>query len=229
MSRLMDEVVPARLRNEVFVYLDDIFVVSSSLESVKRLIGLLFKIKNWLPAPYYLLLRSYLSKRCFYVQQRNDTSTLFLINAGVPQGSVLGPVLYTLYTADMPATNNCTIATYADDTAILATLETKHLKLLQKQSALAREDTDRRRQGTHSAPNCWGPMPSGTSPCQANTRLLKELGPAGVTVLWASFMDLWMVLKTTSRLMGVSLERNVAVHTLAPPSNGEPMADAMTR
>ncbi|KAH8275065.1 hypothetical protein KR018_005720, partial [Drosophila ironensis] len=39
----------------------------------------------------------------------------------VPQGSVLGPVLYTLYTADMPVTNNCTIATYADDTSILAT------------------------------------------------------------------------------------------------------------
>ncbi|KAH8403557.1 hypothetical protein KR215_008423, partial [Drosophila sulfurigaster] len=32
MSRLMDKVVPAHLRNEVFVYLDDLLVVSSSLE-----------------------------------------------------------------------------------------------------------------------------------------------------------------------------------------------------
>jgi len=83
--------------------------------------GLLYKIKKWLPAPYFLLIKSYLTKRCFYVQQKNDTSTLFLINAGVPQGSVLGPILYTLYTADMPVTNNCTVATYADDTAVLAT------------------------------------------------------------------------------------------------------------
>jgi len=67
------------------------------------------------------MIKSYLTKRCFYVQQKNDTSTLFLINAGVPQGSVLGPILYTLYTADMPVTNNCTVATYADDTAVLAT------------------------------------------------------------------------------------------------------------
>ncbi|KAH8394325.1 hypothetical protein KR215_002096, partial [Drosophila sulfurigaster] len=56
----------------------------------------------------------------------------------VPQGSVLGPVLYTLYTADMPATNNCTIATYADDTAILATSSSRDeaSQLLQSELSL---------------------------------------------------------------------------------------------
>jgi len=34
-------------------------------------------------------------------------------------------VLYTLYTADIPVTNTCTVATYADDTAILATTSSK--------------------------------------------------------------------------------------------------------
>ncbi|KAH8283210.1 hypothetical protein KR054_011946, partial [Drosophila jambulina] len=46
---------------------------------------------------------------------------------GVPQGSVLGPTLYTLYTADMPTAsaiagideNDVLIATFADDTAVL--------------------------------------------------------------------------------------------------------------
>jgi len=43
--------------------------------------------------------------------------------SGVPQGSILGPFLYTLYTADLPQsnTNKTTLSTFADDTAIFTT------------------------------------------------------------------------------------------------------------
>jgi hypothetical protein len=33
---------------------------------------------------------------------------------------MMGPPLYLIYTADLPTTNNTTIATFADDTALLA-------------------------------------------------------------------------------------------------------------
>lgn len=81
--------------------------------------GLLYKTKQVLPLNYYLIIKSYLENRHFLVKYGDEQSSLHPINAGVPQGSVLGPLLYLLFTADLPTRNNVTTATFADDTAIL--------------------------------------------------------------------------------------------------------------
>lgn len=85
--------------------------------------GLLYKLKRNLPHPYYQLFNSYLSDRYFMVKYQDVITGLYPIRAGVPQGSVLGPVLYLLYTSDIPTSPHTTTATFADDTAIMAVNE----------------------------------------------------------------------------------------------------------
>jgi len=82
--------------------------------------GLLFKLKHFLPSPYFLLIKSYLDNRSFSVRHKNEFSTIQKIKAGVPQGSDLSPILYNIYTSDMPTSNQTLLATFADDTAIFA-------------------------------------------------------------------------------------------------------------
>lgn len=82
--------------------------------------GLLCKIKLLLPHSFFLILESYLSNRIFRVKQGNARSSIHNISAGVPQGSVLGPVLYNIFTSDMPTSSDVTVATYADDIAFLS-------------------------------------------------------------------------------------------------------------
>lgn len=82
--------------------------------------GLNYKIKKLLPSPFYAVLSSFLSNREFYVRHKDEKSGNHMVKAGVPQGSVLGPVLYTIHTHDMPVEAGITVATYADDTGFLA-------------------------------------------------------------------------------------------------------------
>lgn len=82
--------------------------------------GLLYKVKQKLPHSLYPVIASYLSQRFFRVKQRDARSSLQPVEAGVPQGSVLGPVLYNLFTYDLPTSSDTVVATYADDIAFLA-------------------------------------------------------------------------------------------------------------
>jgi hypothetical protein len=82
--------------------------------------GRFYKLKRAFPHPAYTLLKSYLTNRTFQVRYQEEYTPLYNIQSGVPQGGILGPILYLIYTADMPETEHTLTATYADDTAILA-------------------------------------------------------------------------------------------------------------
>lgn len=63
--------------------------------------------------------KSYLSDRSQIVDVNGTHSESKEISCGVPQGSILGPLLFLLYVNDMPASVNCKLLLYADDSALI--------------------------------------------------------------------------------------------------------------
>ncbi|KAJ4451846.1 hypothetical protein ANN_03324 [Periplaneta americana] len=84
--------------------------------------GLLFKLKNHLPDTYYRLIQSFLRRRTYSVIYEGVQSQIRYISADVPQGSILAPFLYLIYTHDIPTpkSDSLTVAQFADDIAVLS-------------------------------------------------------------------------------------------------------------
>ena len=82
---------------------------STGMDTLSQRYGITGTVQEWFA--------SYLSSRTQFVQIESSRSSLPELNCGVPQGSVLGPLLYVLYTspvADIIKRHNL----YADDTQL---------------------------------------------------------------------------------------------------------------
>ena len=83
------------------------------------------------------LFKSYLTNRNQYVQIDKFKSQTLPINCGVPQGSVLGPLLFLLFINDLP--NCCTIGNFrifADDTNVFFQCKTADELITQGQNIM---------------------------------------------------------------------------------------------
>ena len=70
------------------------------------------------------LLKSDLSNRKQYVQIDDVSSSMLSINTGVPQGSIVGPLLFNILINDIiMSSNKFNFILYADDTTLNATVE----------------------------------------------------------------------------------------------------------
>ena len=81
--------------------------------------ALLHRLKYYgISGQIFGLISSFLINRWLRVVLDGKSSQEYSVNAGVPQGSILGPTLFLLYINDFPDNVLCDISIYADDTTL---------------------------------------------------------------------------------------------------------------
>lgn len=82
--------------------------------------GLIYKLIKMKLSTYLVkMINVFIRNRKFAVHINNSVSNHINIQAGLAQGTCISPILYPLFVADMPLTDNTETALYADDTAVI--------------------------------------------------------------------------------------------------------------
>ena len=103
--------------------------------------GLLFKLKsNGIDGPLFLLLSDYLSNRKQRVVLNGQTSDWADVKAGVPQGSILGPLLFLIYINDLPEGLKSNAKLFADDTSLFSVVNDVNVSYNELNSDLSQID-----------------------------------------------------------------------------------------
>ena len=96
--------------------------------------------------PLLAWLTSYLTSRSQYTVLNGQRSSFSLVTSSVPQGSVLGPTLFGLYTNNLvESVHSATVYMYADDTSIYCVgrrIDEVHVALNQSLGSLSNDDGD---------------------------------------------------------------------------------------
>ena len=87
-------------------------IIPSKLITKLSDLGINTSLRNWI--------LDFLTNRPQSVRLDNTTSSTLILNTGVPQGCVLSPLLYSLFTHDCTAVHGSnTIVKFADDTTVI--------------------------------------------------------------------------------------------------------------
>ena len=110
-----------KMSTPLSIFLD----LSKAFDTLNHII-LLSKLKHYgINGISYNLLSTYLSNRKQYVQFESSCSKMLDIQHGVPQGSIIGPLLFIIYINDFPNTSKLfQYIMYADDTTLSCCVDT---------------------------------------------------------------------------------------------------------
>jgi len=88
--------------------------------------------------------KSYLSERKQFISLGKTTSEQLTVKQGVPQGSILGPVLFLLFVNDMPLhVQKSTMDIYADDITLSSSSNWKTIQSLNQALSLDLSEEER--------------------------------------------------------------------------------------
>ena len=100
---------PLALRARGFGSTNPLFLVCSPQHKLSAY-GIRGLVNKWFA--------SYLTDRCQYVHFETNSSSRQVISCGVPQGSILGPLLYLIFVNDIHKSCDSNILSFADDTTL---------------------------------------------------------------------------------------------------------------
>lgn len=117
LTNVADDIIRAcdKKMNSILILLD----FSKAFDTINHAL-LVSKLKYYgFHDDSFLLIKSYLFNRFQKVFSDNNYSEQANIRSGVPQGSILGPLLFLIYTSDiLRSLKHCRVQAFADDTQI---------------------------------------------------------------------------------------------------------------
>jgi len=138
MATITDTYATAQTHNK---YVPVVFIDISKAYDKVWIDGLLYKLlKLHLPPNMYFFIRSFLTSRTIQVVHGGTTSSQRTLAAGVPQGSILAPFLFTIYLHKITKNihKNTRMSLFADDIALQPTIAGTYRHLQQSLKAISK-------------------------------------------------------------------------------------------